>query len=177
MKAKENKGAEGGTIRLTRFCSYKEYEALVSGQVLRNNTDHYHGGKGGSLSSGFCFTPDPPKVAWRYLKGIVDYQICMVLEIDRACLTKSSGKYVDYSASSSASTIPTCIKTEYCTTEYSDRVAKLVEVYDPLEFCSGMPEYEIIALFYDRKVNRPANEMKYRRPYVFKKMPSHADSH
>lgn len=42
-------------ITLHRFCSYKEYEQYMSGSSLHNHTDHYHGGKGGSLSRGFCF--------------------------------------------------------------------------------------------------------------------------
>lgn len=51
----------------------------MAGEMLTNSTDHYRGGKGGSTSVGFCFTTDKPRIAWRYLKGIVDADVCLVL--------------------------------------------------------------------------------------------------
>ena len=123
------------TIRLTRFCSRAEYEAFLRGNILHNNTDHYLGGKGGSTSRGFCFTIDKPSKAWRYLKGLVSMDICMVLDIDRNILTKSIGKYVDYD-NSTDTVIKSCLKPEYCTCSYSTLQAKLIEVVNPATFCT-----------------------------------------
>ena len=77
--------------------SIDEYNKFMAGETLTNTTDHYKGGKGGSTSKGFCFIEDNPKAAWRYLKGIVNPEVCMVLEIDPSLLTSSFGKYADYS--------------------------------------------------------------------------------
>ena len=125
---------------LTRFCSQAEYDKYMSGETLRNTTDHYRGGKGGSTSVGFCFTKDAPKTAWRYLKGCVDFDVCLVLDIDDALLAHSHGKYSDYSRSEG---IGICIKGEYCITAYSKKTAKLLQVLKPEEFAT---KYEIEAI-------------------------------
>ena len=116
---------------LTRFCSQSEYDKYMSGETLTNTTDHYRGGKGGSTSVGFCFTTDEPKKAWRYLKGCVDFDVCVVLEIDDALLTRSTGKYADYSTDD---VIGTCLKHEYCLTSYSNKNAKLLKSLKPEDF-------------------------------------------
>ena len=118
---------------LTRFCSQAEYEKYMSGETLTNTTDHYRGGKGGSTSVGFCFTKDEPKTAWRYLKGCVDFDVCLVIDIDEELLIHSLGKYSDYSKSDS---IGICIKDEYCITSYSNKIAKLLKVLKSEEFAT-----------------------------------------
>lgn len=120
-------------MKLTRFCSQSEFDKFMSGETLTNTTDHYRGGKGGSTSVGFCFTTDEPKKAWRYLKGCVDFEVCVVLDIDKALLKRTTGKYVDYSVGDS---IGTCMKHEYCLTSYSNRTAKLLKVLKPEEFAT-----------------------------------------
>ena len=60
--------------------SRAEWDAFQDGKVLINETDHYTGGKGGSLSVGFCFTQDSPEDAWVYLAGVVDAAGCGVLD-------------------------------------------------------------------------------------------------
>lgn len=117
---------------VTRFCSITEFIMFVCGEVLRNDTDHFMGGKGGSTSKGFCFTEDDPHTAWRYLKGLVSPDVCMVLDIDKDLLTKSSGKYGDYSDGKDGTT--PCLKTEYCTCEYSNKTARLIKALSPYEF-------------------------------------------
>lgn len=119
---------------VTRFCSLAEYNKFMSGKVLKNTTDHYKGGKGGSTSRGFCFTEDPPNTAWRYLKGIVYPEICMVLEIDDSLLNLSMGKYADYSNGQDGS--HACLKIEYCTCEYSNKTARLIKALQPKDFAS-----------------------------------------
>lgn len=66
--------------RVTRFMSKDEWDAFKEGRILLNETDHFDGGKGGSNSKGFCFTEDTPDEAWKYLKGIVDADVCAVFE-------------------------------------------------------------------------------------------------
>lgn len=124
---------------LTRFCSQAEYDKYLSGETLTNTTDHYRGGKGGSTSVGFCFTTDESKTAWRYLKGCVDFDVCVVLEIADALLTHSVGKYADYSKDDG---IGSCLKQEYCLTTYSNKTAKLLKVVKLQEIAT---EAEIMA--------------------------------
>lgn len=120
---------------VTRFCSFAEYNKFVSGETLVNTADHYRGGRGGSTSKGFCFTADEPKTAWRYLKGIVDCDICMVLDIDERLFTKSSGKYADYSKPWTIAP-QSCLKREYCLKEYSLSTATLVKTLQPTDFAT-----------------------------------------
>lgn len=112
-------------MRVTRFCSLAEFRKFESGEVLINNTDHYKNGKGGSTSRGFCFTEDDPSTAWRYLKGVVCPEVCMVLEFENGGLTPSMGRYADYSNGQDGS--GSCLKVEYCTCQYSNKTAKLIK--------------------------------------------------
>lgn len=136
-------------MKLTRFCSRVEYEKYMAGETLRNHTDHYRGGRGGSTSFGFCFSPDEPKTAWRYLKGVVNPEACMLLEISEELLTPSFGKYADYSKGHSGEI--SCIKTEYCLTEYSQKTARLIKFLTPEEFASSPEEVAAVKLFYTIK--------------------------
>lgn len=137
-------------MRLTRFCSKVEYDKFLSGEMLTNTTDHYRGGKGGSTSVGFCFTTDEPKKAWRYLKGCVDFDVCVVLEIDDALLTRSTGKYADYSTDDG---IGTCLKHEYCLTSYSNKNAKLLKILKPEDFATK-EEIEVTRWFMTQRKRR-----------------------
>lgn len=110
---------------LTRFCSKAEYDAYMRGEELVNNTDHYHAGRGGSTSQGFCFTPDTPRRAWRYLKGIVTPEVCMILNIPDSQLKRTFGKYPDYSDNR---VLKACLKKEYCCTMYSNKTAELLRM-------------------------------------------------
>lgn len=127
---------------VTRFCSEKEYQDFLSGKGLVNDTDHYRWGKGGSTSRGFCFTADKPRDAWRYLKGCIPPpDVCMVLDIPDNRLTKSFGKYPDYSFSPPRPSL----KVEFCLTSYSKQKAKLIEVLRPDDFSN--PEEMAAAAF------------------------------
>lgn len=132
---------------LTRFCSQTEYDKFMAGETLTNCTDHYRGGKCGSTSVGFCFTTDSPRIAWRYLKGIVYADVCLVLDMDKALLQQSVGTYADYSTDGR---IGRCLKKEYCTPAYSCKTAKLLKVLKPDEFAT---KDEIMAIRMMRKLN------------------------
>lgn len=118
-------------MRVTRFCSRKEYDAFMRGKTLTNDINHYHyrDGKGGSRSVGFCFMAEDPKECWIYLKGIVVPEVCMVLDFPDGYLTKSMGRYADHSTATG-----TMLKTVYCTTRYDNKTATLVRVVPTEEY-------------------------------------------
>lgn len=116
-------------MRVTRFCSRKEYDAFMRGETLTNDINHYRDGKGGSRSIGFCFMAEDPKECWPYLKGIVVPEVCMVLDFPDGYLTKSMGRYADHSTANGS-----MMKTEYCTTRYDNKTATLVRVVPTEEY-------------------------------------------
>ena len=118
-------------MRVTRFMSRAEWEALERGETLVNTTDHFDGGNGGSKSVGFCFTEDEPKVAWEYLAGIVDADVWVTFEFPDGYLTKSDGKYSDQSKGAGFYDFE--YRTEWCCTSYDNNVAKVVDKCDPFQ--------------------------------------------
>ena len=116
---------------VTRFMSRKEWDAFQDGKILINETDHYKGGKGGSLSVGFCFTEDTPEDAWVYLSGIVDAAVCVVFDFPDGDLKQSSGVYADHSEG--AKFEDKVLKTEWCCVKYHRSIAKVVNVIDPFK--------------------------------------------
>lgn len=111
--------------------SRAEWDAFQDGKVLINDTDHYKGGKGGSLSVGFCFTEDSPEDAWVYLIGIVDADVCVTLEFPDGYLRESRGIYADHS--DGAGFFNKVIKTEWCCEEYDNKVAQVVSFRNPFQ--------------------------------------------
>ena len=130
---------------LYRFCSQAEADALRRGEMITNNTDHYKGGKGGSISRGFCLTADEPKTAWRYLKGIVTPGVCMTLEIPDGLLRRSIGKYAKsvIEGHLGDAMAVTELKDEWCIDTL--RPEWLREV---IELESFVPDYELEAVRY-----------------------------
>ena len=118
-------------MRVTRFMSRAEWDAFQDGKVLINDTDHYKGGKGGSLSAGFCFTEDTPDDAWVYLKGIVDADVCVTLEFPDGYLTESYGVYADQREG--AEFLDKVLKREWCCQTYHISIAKVIEIKDPFQ--------------------------------------------
>lgn len=93
-------------LRLYRFMSADEYEKLISGERLTNDTVHAaHGFHTDAV--GFCWTPVPPFQSIRFLTGIVDpaYCVCAIFPVSK--LRKCRGKYA------------MGWKNEYCCTSYS----------------------------------------------------------
>ena len=109
--------------------SKDEWDAFKDGRILYNDTDHFNGGRGGSKSKGFCFTEDTPDEAWKYLKGIVDADVCVTLEFPDGYLKRSSGVYADHSEGAKFG--DEVLKTEWCCEKYHRSVAKVVDVIDP----------------------------------------------
>lgn len=92
--------------------SLAEWQAFQQGERLVNHTDHFNGGRGGSKSKGFCFTEDIPDEAWKYLKGIVDADVCVTLEFPDGYLTESYGVYADQRED--AEFLDKVLKREWC---------------------------------------------------------------
>lgn len=68
-------------MKIFRFMSYKEFEKYMNGENLYNNTKH----KAKTNSIGFCFfdiNDFSPEFAWRFLKGAIFPDICVVFEVD-----------------------------------------------------------------------------------------------
>lgn len=143
---------------VSRFCSKEEFDKFMAGETLTNDTVHSHNGFGGSSSIGFCFTKDEPKTAWRYLKGIVSKDICMVLDIDKSLLTKSKGKYPNYAK---GHYLQTCYKKEYCLRQYSNKTVRLVRVLKTLDFATAeeLQALEICNLLKNSRII--INKVKY----------------
>ena len=118
--------------KVVRFCSIEEYRRLMSGEYLYNPTNHAASGRSTS-SVGFCFAEDDPATAWRYLKGIVDSDVCLQLVFRPGTPTKSKGRYIDYS-NDTFSSLPPCIKREWCCTTYS--LADIETLGVITDFCS-----------------------------------------
>ena len=118
-------------MRVTRFMSKDEWDALREGRILLNETDHFNSGKGGSNSKGFCFTEDTPDEAWKYLKGIVDADVCVVFEFPKGHLKESYGVYADQREG--AEFFDKMLKREWCCQTYHSSIAKVIEVKDPFQ--------------------------------------------
>ena len=106
-------------MRVYRFCSRREMRKLLRGEVIRSDTDHYRGGRGGSTSRGFCLTAEAPEKAWKYLKGIVCPEVCMRLEIPDGKLKVAWGKYArEFKGTADGRIVYTTMrKREWCTGE------------------------------------------------------------
>lgn len=107
--------------------SRTEWDALCSGQTITNNRRH----KAKTTSVGFCFTEDEPQVAWQYLGGIVDADVCAIFEFPDGYLRKSYGVYADHSEG--AKFEDKVLKPEWCCEKYHRSIAKVVQVIDPFK--------------------------------------------
>ena len=138
-------------MKVYRFCSQAEFIKYMHGEVLTNTTVHNNR----TNSIGFCFTTEAPHQAIHYLCGCVDTEVCMGLIFPDDYLTPAKGIYaapapapvphgsatvpcdssqvpsqgIQTLASIDPTSIPRIEKDEYCTTSYSSRVSKLIEVH------------------------------------------------
>lgn len=116
-------------MKIFRFMSYKEFEKYMNGENLYNNTKH----KAKTNSIGFCFfdiNDFSPEFAWRFLKGAIFPDICVVFEVDETLLRKGYGIYSDPNKIlyELMNFIPKMIRvSEYCTENYNKEVFKLVK--------------------------------------------------
>lgn len=112
-------------MKVTRFMSRREWDKLKAGQTITNHRKH----KAKTTSVGFCFTEDEPQVAWKYLGGIVDAEVCVTFEFPDGFLTEATAKYADQREGAKFSDLMD--KREWCCTEYSLNDCEVVKVIDP----------------------------------------------
>lgn len=114
-------------MRVTRFMSRAEWDALCSREKIYNNRKH----NAKTTSVGFCFTEDEPQVAWKYLGGIVDADVCVTFEFPDGFLTEATAKYADQREGAGFDDMVT--KTEWCCTSYDKTIAKVVDYCCPFQ--------------------------------------------
>lgn len=128
-------------MRLIRFMSQGELDALLTGQTLHNTRDHHRYSGGRTNSIGFCFfdLSVPPEKRMEYLTGVVDMDA--VVEIDtNAKLKKGQGLYRDpdqdeislINVMLGKELPPMRMIREYSTTEYSLATCRIVRIGKPL---------------------------------------------
>ena len=132
-------------MKIFRFMSYKEFEKYMNGENLYNNTKH----KAKTNSIGFCFfdiNDFSPEFAWRFLKGTIFPDICVVFEVDETLLRKGYGIYSDPNKTlyELMNFIPKMIRvSEYCTENYNKEVFKLVKyTTNKLDFLENYKSFE-----------------------------------
>lgn len=132
-------------MKIFRFMNYKEFEKYMNGENLYNNTKH----KAKTNSIGFCFfdiNDFSPEFAWRFLKGAIFPDICVVFEVDETLLRKGYGIYSDPNKTlyELMNFIPKMIRvSEYCTENYNKEVFKLVKyTTNKLDFLENYKSFE-----------------------------------
>lgn len=126
-------------MRLIRFMSQGELDALLAGETLHNTRDHHRYSGGRTNSIGFCFfdLSVPPEKRMEYLTGVVDMDIVVEIDIN-AKLKKGQGLYRDAAKDvydflwPVTSDIPLQRVREYSVTEYSLDTCKIIRIGKPL---------------------------------------------
>ena len=130
-------------MRLHRYMSEREFEAYAKGQTLRNDTRHGENDKK-TTSVGFCFFPEEPEEAHRWLSGIVNDDVCVTFEVPENMVKESIGQYCDPDKSNydigqvlmdifdhmsgrDMEGVVYMDKVEYCCTKYSRKDFKLID--------------------------------------------------
>ena len=115
-------------MKVFRFMSGIEFELYQHGEELYNNTRH----KAKTDSIGFCFfnlDDFEPEYAWKFLKGAISPDICVVFEVNEE-LKKGYGIYMDPNRTDYEimNWIPKIIKvSEYSATQYDNQKFKLIK--------------------------------------------------
>lgn len=116
-------------MKVFRFMSNEEFMKYKNGENLYNNTKH----KAKTNSIGFCFfdlEDVKPEFAWRFMKGVVFPDVCVVFEVDKKQLKKGYGIYSDPNKTlyELMNFIPKKINVvEYSTNKYNNKTFKLVK--------------------------------------------------
>lgn len=122
--------------------SEREFEAYTKGKTIRNDTKHGESAKTSSV--GFCFFPEEPEEAHRWLRGIVCDDVCVTFDVPENMVKKSVGTYTDPDKSDNSigavlmdifdhimgnemENVVYMEKVEYCCKKYSRKDFKLVK--------------------------------------------------
>lgn len=109
-------------MRIFRFMSKKEFDKLINGEKLINNTKH----DGRTNSEGFCFMEGDPELAFDFLSGVVSEDICVVFETEKE-LKETYGIYAD----PYGSFFETITEDELCTNTYNKDDFKIIKMAIP----------------------------------------------
>ncbi len=137
-----------------RFMSQQEFDKLIAGEVLENDTVHSELGRH-STSIGFCFFTEDPDEAIHWLSHIVCQDLCVTFSIPDYLLTESKGEYRDVenddiegmSLYDMFFTPPPSIwRKEYCMQRYSRKDVRIVDVTNKYALPVGIvPDIDIKA--------------------------------
>lgn len=110
---------------LHRFCSQAEYDKYIAGETLVNEKDHgAERGYEASTAVGFCFFVGNPEKRKHQLSGIVDFDVCLSVEVDPSKVQFCHGRYTLWQNGQRVGTEKVL---EFCTTTYNNRDFKLVK--------------------------------------------------
>lgn len=122
-----------------RFMSRSEYEQLVAGKELYNNTNHHKKDQKRTNSVGFCFFMEDPDQAVHWLCGIVDLEMCVTMEVPDGWGVRSWGLYLDEEASDLSKPMnyqefmreaKWKKRTEICRCRYSTKQVRIISATD-----------------------------------------------
>ncbi len=109
---------------LHRFCSDREFRKYMSGEYLHNDRKHWlMRGSDVTTSEGFCFFAESPAKAVRRLSGIVDFDVCITVDVHPSKLRISRGRYANWDRNKPGETV---MIQEWCTDSYNIHDFRLV---------------------------------------------------
>lgn len=110
---------------LHRFCSLAEYDKYMAGETLVNTKDHGAcRGYAATSAVGFCFFVEHPEKRKHQLSGIVDFDVCLTVEVDPSKVNLCHGRYP---LRINGRFVGAENVMEYCTTSYNNKDFKLVK--------------------------------------------------
>lgn len=135
--------------------SDKEYQALVAGETLKNDTIHAKNGQK-SRSVGFCFFTEPPEDAIHWLSFIVTTDWCVTLDIPDQLLRESKARYRDPEHDSFEHRAAIWRK-EWCLKQYSIQTARIISATDKWKGYEEAMIGQVLAFFGQALFGRQPN--------------------
>lgn len=111
---------------LHRFCSIKEYQKYMAGEVLTNDTDHHRLRGDASTAKGFCFFTENPEEAKHWLSGIVDFDYCLTFFVPDEKVNPCKGRYPNWIKPGIKDGV--IYRKEFCTSSYDNKSFRLLNV-------------------------------------------------
>lgn len=109
---------------LHRFCSQREFDAYMRGETLINEKDHgAERGYEATTAVGFCFFVDAPEKAKHRLSGIVDFDVCLTVDVCPSKIRLCHGRYPEWHDGVRIGTVK---YVEFCSISYNNRDFKLL---------------------------------------------------
>lgn len=97
----------------------------MAGETLVNEKDHgAYRGYAATSAVGFCFFVGDPEKRKHQLSGIVDFDVCLTVEVEPSRVEECHGRYPLWR---NGRRIGSEIVKEFCTTSYNNREFKLIK--------------------------------------------------